>query len=71
MDIEYHIKGLHCKECCCHKFFICNEKNCAGILHMRIVDYNEDGSVHNYKCEKCYKEYWDEFGYDEYKIEFR
>lgn len=67
---EKHIIGdKKCPACCCGGG-IHIDNNCGGNWHERLIDdTEEDGFIHNYKCDKCFKDDY-HYGYEDMKIEF-
>ena len=66
---EKHIRfNENCPACCCKSIYI--HKDCGGRWHERVVDdTEEDGWIHNYRCDKCNKKDYS-YGYDDMPIEF-
>lgn len=67
--VENHTIGKECKECCCGGIYV--HENCGGRMHEMLVDdIDEEGYIHNYRCDKCFeKEY--QYGYEDMEIEFK
>lgn len=65
---NHHKIGKPCDKCCCGQHYI--HEKCGGNLHERMVgDTEEDGWIHNYRCDKCFEEDY-HYGYEDLKIGF-